>query len=1108
MGLFLGVSVSLGGLHNQVNVLPKADLISWYKTDTIDRIGDHDGEVFLKQSGLFATGDYLTGDIALGTTVVGEHGGDGAISLTENKLDYTVAESLWSFELSNGSTYEYPTKISSTQAVWLDTSGNGRNLTLANATAVDADAHCVESLAIGSDWLNLRGYTTATGSQAIPETETLYQPGTPIPALVDGSGCIADRYIQSFGVLDTTWNSCLVREETDVAGMPDYSGDWAVEVAVDVDNYDGIGDYGELIRHGGVGCDYNPGVAGWRLGTNQAGYMADRNVGLRAVFSDGSGQQIARSIDVGYGRKHLAMVYTAATSTLTLYVDGVNASSASNVSMAPPIDMGQGVTIGGNNKLGIGYTTTTSWAMPNFKMHFARVWSGSLTASDISTIYNSWANTGAPTVPNTATATIATAYMMSGEVGDATGGTGTGWLIDDAGGNHLKIVETNLTGEISTLWTPDGAVRCVAPIDGATNISGAAYLQASGVLDQSGAMRYQFEIDEVSTFNSADYRQSDWMLGKGEWQPKLKPATIYYWRVRTQSTGVVAEQSEWTTPQSFTTRAVRDWYVRPRTTASTYGLEDGSSFANAWNGLRYNGGKSSFVFASMTKQADFSQVAPGDTVYLCNNWGLMESATWALDATKPQIEAIHCAGLSSDYQINIKLDHPTYPASSYKMFRYTGDYAWTNEGGGVYSTAQYPTQGFARIAIDDGNGTPIIDINDHDSDTLLYDDTTDSLVSPGFYISGGRMYVRMPDDTSPGTRLWYMINDVYTFGLNLLGTKYTRLIGGDFYGGFVSGSVTGAESTDLYLQGQKLKYVNAEAGIYIADGCHNWTIDGLEISYTLNGIYGYNTGELETRRTGDGITVKNCHIHHIGVTGWTDGDSHCIGWQSGNNWTIEDNHLHDSGSAIENWTSSWKESSDHSIKRNLIHDITAKSVTFGAGIAFTSGGVELGLRAGIEIADNVIYNTDGSGIHSTIGDPVTITGNMIGNTGLGVEDYSFDGISFRNISTSQAARCTIDSNVIYNPNDRFLNLGGLADSASGLLIDNNLYWDDPPANADDLDRFRALGLSPLTTDHSYNSWVANTTFDQNSEWGNPHTSTLPVTIDQAKIDLFLAEVTP
>lgn len=158
--------------------------------EAVDKVGKDTRILYPLQSGLFVSGDYLTGDIAEGVTVIDSEG-TSVITLFENKLACT-AGTLWSFELSNGSTYEYPTKLSSTSAIWFDTSGNDRHLTLANDTTVDADSHCVESYTIGSDTVNQDGYTIADGNQYYDEDLTSLIPDSVIiPALADSSGCCA-----------------------------------------------------------------------------------------------------------------------------------------------------------------------------------------------------------------------------------------------------------------------------------------------------------------------------------------------------------------------------------------------------------------------------------------------------------------------------------------------------------------------------------------------------------------------------------------------------------------------------------------------------------------------------------------------------------------------------------------------------------------------------------------------------------------------------------------------------------------------------------------------------------------------------------------------------
>ena len=196
-------------------LLPIAGLLFLNKDGTTDRIGESSRTVYPPQSGLFAIGDYLTGDIALGTTVVSEEG-TGSISLSENQLDYTDAEFLWSFGLSNGSTYEHPT-IVDTDAIWFDTSGNERHLT-GSVADVDAHVHVDDGLTFGSDWLNQKGWSDGVGGYA----------GVSVPALADGTSDVLGNPLTYPGRakydIELVNNTCTLQDGIDTIAFTELVG--------------------------------------------------------------------------------------------------------------------------------------------------------------------------------------------------------------------------------------------------------------------------------------------------------------------------------------------------------------------------------------------------------------------------------------------------------------------------------------------------------------------------------------------------------------------------------------------------------------------------------------------------------------------------------------------------------------------------------------------------------------------------------------------------------------------------------------------------------------------------------------------------------------------
>lgn len=897
----------------------------------------------------------------------------------------------------------------------------------------------------------------------------------------------------SAGSLSKSAGSYLVRQKNDLRNLPNYStSDFAVEIAIRVDGDDYIGDSGTFIWNGARESAFNVNRPGWSI-SDSNGFGPTGNVTLMSVISDGKGNNIVVQAEPTNGAVHVVLSFENATKTLAMYVNGREVGRKANASLSLPSELGD-FSIGSVNKEDVSYNGGSATAMPEFEMFLARVWSDDLSSDAIVELYNHWHDSGRVDVPNGISAVPLAAYTMAEQVGDANGKVGAGWLKDSVGGNHLKIVDLSAgKSPLTSTQSPKGVVRGVGPFTNNGLVGGSAVLKADGIVGTGKGMQYFFELDEDPSFASPKLRRSGWKGADGQWKPLLKPSTVYYWRVKGRD-AVSGVESPWTNVYQVTTRAPVAWFVRPKASPGSYGREDGTSFADAWNDLPWKGGKGGLPLASLNAQLDINVVSPGDTVYVTGDWGLMDGASTTLDTTSPAVRFLHGIGLSEDFPIYVNLNHPDHPGRLFgNFYRYSGDYAWRSEGAGVFSTSTFIQANWLAV---DQNGKPNIDMARADADTLLYQDSAKTLATPGFYYNNGRMYVRMPDDAVPGNRLWSIVGSPATFGLTLARSKYLHFVGGDFVGASPVGYLVGSESTHIYFEGSRFKYNVGNTAIYIGDNVDNWTFDGVEISYAANGIYGWATGAGNVSRTGDFITVKNSYIHHIGVRGWEDGDAHGVGFQASYGWVIEDNLIVNTGTAIENWEN-FKENKDHKIRRNVIMNTKAMRVTFGAGIALTGGGVDLGRRTGIEIVDNVIVNTEGSGIHIAVGDPVLVKGNLIMNSGTGSQSWSWDAITFRNVRSNQPVQGTVTDNVIYNPRSQFLDYGGNGD-LSRFAVNSNVYFADPPASSNDARKFGRL--------YSFGEWVSATPFDHNSRWGDPRSGWLPSGFDPVKVDYFMAEV--
>lgn len=130
----------------------------------IDIIGISTRTVQKKWHLLGDNSGYLASATIVGTETVTSKEGTAAVTFAAGRVNVGVG-TLWSLVLSNGSRYEMPTMTGAASAVMYDVSGNGRHLTLTGYTLATA---VVESLTIGSDWLNQIGCNTGGAKSVTP----------------------------------------------------------------------------------------------------------------------------------------------------------------------------------------------------------------------------------------------------------------------------------------------------------------------------------------------------------------------------------------------------------------------------------------------------------------------------------------------------------------------------------------------------------------------------------------------------------------------------------------------------------------------------------------------------------------------------------------------------------------------------------------------------------------------------------------------------------------------------------------------------------------------------------------------------------------------------
>ena len=918
---------------------------------------------------------------------------------------------------------------------------------------------------------------------------------------------VAQETQDQSGYLEKSPSSIVIRDAADVTDPVDYSAsDFSVEFIYEFNSAEFVGDYPSFIRHGDRYCGWSTSYKGWELYATADFRQPAIDAWMAFGFSDGNGHRVA----VGFTREqntviHVIATYAYTTGTLTLYVDGDLVNTSVDASLSCTASIGQELVIGGRNKLEEVGTWSSSTPRPKFRCYLARIWSDELSSNDVAALYTAWHGSYSVEIPNNVTGTVTDEWRFNQECSDKNGAEGTGWVKANVGSNHLQMSRTSSHGDIanSEIRMEAGSIACSSPADEATGISGADYLEAVGTVAGNGTLtRYYFEIDTVNTFDSGNEWNSGWVL-ENRWRFRGSPSTEYFWRVKCMSGSV---SSSWSATRSFTTRAATNWYARRETTAGTYGDEDGTSYANAWNGLpRYGGQELTPSLASLGAQADvWGSVAPGDTLFLCGDWYRESSSTADLNATtRHGVCTLAAKGNATDNAI-ISLQEETYPGTIWAAFKYTGAISWNDEGGGVYSTTTYPGTGSWYYIGEDNSGVPDFDWA-WDWEHSLPHDATETLSSAGWYIEeieegDDILYVRLSDDSSPDNKLWY-IHQTYALAITQMNCQYVEILGGDWcYTSFARRIGQGAPGncTNMTYTECRSRWGAGVIPIYADDD--DYTFDQCEIGDQTDGIYGTN---ISGAAHGDRCTVKKCHIWNM--TG--GGDSHGVGIQNGQDWTVEDNYIHHTGTAIEAWCGGATEGQHNIIvQRNVIHDITYRSNTKGQGISFSQGNNAAGRRTGCEMTDNIMWNLDNSGFNISIGeDAYLIKGNLVNNFGNYDAGYGGYGIGSATKGTGYAQKSygTFTDNVVINRSavagHRYVSITSDNADWSEITLDENLYYDDADTSS-------TAGMFVLNASYSFDGLVTAGTFEQNGVWGDPATpANLPAEFDANKIAFALAD---
>ena len=493
----------------------------------------------------------------------------------------------------------------------------------------------------------------------------------------------------------------------------------------------------------------------------------------------------------------------------------------------------------------------------------------------------------------------------------------------------------------------------------------------------------------------------------------------------------------------------RSWYVRPVAPNGTYGSEDGTSFANAFNGLTPAGRTGKGIIWGA------GGVMPGDTLYICGNHWLKTTAgsqNWTY--ARILIPNLATTALTP---LTIRGDAPEEAGTIWAFGRNTTlSDTWTGpDANGVY-----------RINRDLGD---LIAEDVHlGNEGSVYLKKMGSITWTGNYGAfcriGSVTYVKTTDGASPAGRL-YTGDIAYRFGLlrnNYITFKQLK------FNGFVMDVDRDSEgqlvtslprSSNITFDGCEMRYTTQTSFFRLYDGNNYWKFYDCTMEYAPTGIY--TLGALG----GVGASfmhVRGCTFRHMGVLMFPHQDAHGIGVQRGQGHIIERSTFEDMGSAIEFWTSIGNPMRDMIVRYNYIKDVKLKNVSVGSGIVISGEpGAPAGERTGFEIYGNIVADVYAHGISSNSKDSIVIANNVLYNcdNGLRIE-----------VSQGGGVNATVKNNIILNPRSSFLVVAGVNNN---LDWDHNIYHSTSPSNS----RWHPWN----SFEHWRNEWEV----DENSSEDNP-----------------------
>ncbi len=483
-----------------------------------------------------------------------------------------------------------------------------------------------------------------------------------------------------------------------------------------------------------------------------------------------------------------------------------------------------------------------------------------------------------------------------------------------------------------------------------------------------------------------------------------------------------------------------DWFVRPA--GGDYGSEDGSSYQDAWDGLK------NVVWGA-------GGVDAGDTLYVCGRHLFQENPAHSADRNW----IINANGITI-----IRGDYPGDPGIIWGNPMLAGDEnPWSDEGDNVYSTRS-PNYNSFYFETHDGAETWAI-LSKVGSLQACID-------TPGSYYSAtykypNPIYFHCFDNGNPDDRIIGSVNGWHIYLYNDELVTFENLT---FY------NVTyewDDPPTHIKWDGCTLWYEYLE----LKDGTEDIEITNCDIAYAGAGLSIKDYSD-HGPPSPNNITISNNYIHHIGWDAIVrNSDAEGIGINGCVDVTIEGNEFFQCGSAITTYPYATQENRNLIIRWNYIHDSHQLGSSNGRGVQLNMCSENVTDKSGCQVYGNVVANTQDYAFRSTWAtDEIVFYNNLAYNCG---------GSFYFNYTATQdlGPNIVLRNNVSINPRTYHIYFGSNTNEGNYTIdSDFNLFYPDKQQGL----AFKESGYAKYTNLSGWQSLSrSGSTFDLNSIVADP-----------------------